>query len=78
MAAYSKYGDGGGVRPYQVYVVSEVLQLLVQEIRPVPETCNGPSGPALITSIKESSSGIARFRTAGMEFYGDGDNVTST
>jgi len=25
MAAYSKYDDGNGARPYQVYVVSEVL-----------------------------------------------------
>src|SRR4029077_9008556 len=49
-----------GVRPYQVYVVSAASLTARKEIRPVPETCNGPNQPALITSTRKSARQINR------------------
>src|SRR5580704_18117290 len=49
-----------GVRPYQVYVVSAGTLTARKEIRPVPETCNGPNQPALITSTRNSARQINR------------------
>src|SRR5689334_25418791 len=49
-----------GARPYQVHVVCGVLLTARKEIRPVPETCNGPNQPALITSTRNSARHINR------------------
>jgi len=60
MAAYSKYGDGG--RRSSIPGLCSIRRYFngPKEIRLVPETCNGPNQPALITSTRNSARKINR------------------
>jgi hypothetical protein len=87
MAAYSKYGDRGGRSSIAGLCSSREVLTRVAKDQLIPETCNGPNEPLLITSIKNSRagqtyeraafSGIARFerRVRKDLFYGDGHNA---